>query len=149
MTLNITEPRQLGYNCNVLRCRNGSDCQDTDPLRTLLRGCSARPTGCHAAEKGYEVPALHGLPYAEDHVGRTEVTSHVRGRIARAVQRNGLLMSEKGQTRRFRAAPDESGPPPITDIRCQRLTLTGLDLTVRRYRALRFMCVPAAVCLMR
>jgi hypothetical protein len=42
-----------------------------------------------------------------------------------------------GQSRRFRAAPKESGPPPTTDIRCQRLTLVGLDLTVRRYRALR------------
>src|SRR5450432_3575503 len=30
------------------------------------------------------------------------------------------------QSRRFRAAPDESGPPPITDICCQLLTLTGL-----------------------
>ena len=39
------------------------------------------------------------------------------------------------QSRRFRDAPEESGPPPITDIRCQRLTLIGLDLTVRRYRA--------------
>jgi hypothetical protein len=44
-------------------------------------------------------------------------------------------MSVPGQSRRFRAAPEESGPPPITDIRCQRLTLTGLDLAVRRYRA--------------
>src|ERR1019366_7931096 len=38
-----------------------------------------------------------------------------------------------GQTRRFRTATEESGPLPITDIRCQRLTLIGLDLTVRRY----------------
>ena len=30
-------------------------------------------------------------------------------------------MSELGQSRRFRDAPMESGPPPITDIRCQRL----------------------------
>jgi hypothetical protein len=34
-----------------------------------------------------------------------------------------------GQSRRFRDAPKESGPPPITDISCQRLTLIGLDLT--------------------
>ena len=34
-------------------------------------------------------------------------------------------MSELGQSRRFRTAPEESGPRPITDIRCQRLTLTG------------------------
>src|ERR1035441_3274710 len=42
-----------------------------------------------------------------------------------------------GQTRRFRATLDESGPPPITDIRCQRLIIIGLDLTVRRCRTAR------------
>ena len=39
-------------------------------------------------------------------------------------------MTALGQSRRSRAAPDESGPPPITDIRRQRLTFIGLDLTV-------------------
>src|ERR1019366_6193562 len=43
-------------------------------------------------------------------------------------------MSVPGQSRRFRDAPEESGPPPITDIRCQRLTLIGLDLTVTGFR---------------
>jgi hypothetical protein len=43
-------------------------------------------------------------------------------------------MSQLGQSRRFRTALKESGPPPITDIRCQRLTLIGLDLTVTGFR---------------
>jgi hypothetical protein len=54
------------------------------------------------------------------------------------IGRNSSDVAYMGQSRRFRTAPEESGPPPITDIRCQRLTLYGLDLTVRRYRALRF-----------
>jgi hypothetical protein len=38
-------------------------------------------------------------------------------------------MSASGQSRRFRDAPEESGSPPITDIRRQHLRLEGVTVS--------------------
>jgi hypothetical protein len=75
----------------------------------------------------------------------TTPTENIMARDKNASSSGEASMSEVGQSRRFRAAPEESGPPPITDIRCQRLTFIGLDLTVRRYSVLRSTLVAGCV----
>jgi hypothetical protein len=49
-----------------------------------------------------------------------------------------------GQSRRFRDAPDESGPPPITDISCQRLIISVAAWAYQR--RCRLCCRPVPRC---
>jgi hypothetical protein len=55
-----------------------------------------------------------------------------------------LMTSALDQSRRFRDAPEESGPPPITDIRCQRLIISVAAWAYQR--RCRLCCRPVPRC---
>src|ERR1039458_9717679 len=73
--------------------------------------------------------------WKRSHGGTIEAPPNERGGNRYVLPNAHRATSRLYQSRRFRDAHDESGSSPRPALRCQRLTLIGLDLTVRRYRA--------------